>query len=531
MPGAVVGRREPRVQAVRQCQNSRMKSEAELVAVALGLGAADFGGPLVAAERRLIAGVVSVERPDLAGAIRLGADPLGDAFIALRSPLTRRSVGAFYTPPEIVGPMVAWALAQSPIRVVDAGCGSGRFAMAVARTDSSVEIVAVDMDPLATLLTRANLAVLNARHATVLNADYLTVRLPDHDGITAWVGNPPYVRHHDLDPCAKAWAVRTAKHMKHKVSGLAGLHALFFLATAAKAKPGDVGCFVTSAEWLDVSYGSVVRNLLLNGLGGASLDLFDPRSIPFADVMTTALITSFVVGSEREHLAVRLVSGEADIRLGDGTLVEIKRVASSSRWTELFRAPGTVGGETLGSVARVHRGVATGANAFFTMTKAEAQSRGLSKWARPAITGAEEIIQSSGIVRDGPGRRILIDLPAVRRDELPQAALEFVEAGEREGINRRYLAEHRSPWWRLGPKAPPIVASYMARRAPVFALNPDGLVPLNVAHGIWPRQGIDAAELVARLNAAATSFVGSGRTYHGGLEKFEPREMEALLLP
>jgi hypothetical protein len=41
----------------------------------------------------------------------------------------------------------------------------------------------------------------------------------------------------------------------------------------------------------------------------------------------------------------------------------------------------------------------------------------------------------------------------------------------------------------------------------------------------------DLKTLVNELNANATTFVGKGRTYHGGLEKFEPREMEALLVP
>jgi hypothetical protein len=65
----------------------------------------------------------------------------------------------------------------------------------------------------------------------------------------------------------------------------------------------------------------------------------------------------------------------------------------------------------------------------------------------------------------------------------------------------------------------------------MFARNPDRLALLNIAHGIWPREGVDPDELAARLTAARVTFSGSGRTYHGGLEKFEPREMEGLRLP
>lgn len=74
----------------------------------------------------------------------------------------------------------------------------------------------------------------------------------------------------------------------------------------------------------------------------------------------------------------------------------------------------------------------------------------------------------------------------------------------------------------------------MARRAPAFALNPDGLVLLNIGHGLYPVSEVsdkELAALVRHLNNVRTGFRGHGRTYHGGLEKFEPREMENLIVP
>jgi len=73
----------------------------------------------------------------------------------------------------------------------------------------------------------------------------------------------------------------------------------------------------------------------------------------------------------------------------------------------------------------------------------------------------------------------------------------------------------------------------MARQAPVFALNPDGLHILNVLHGIYPLKPLSddqLLDLVTELNALRETYRGRGRTYLGGLEKFEPREMERLSL-
>jgi hypothetical protein len=130
----------------------------------------------------------------------------------------------------------------------------------------------------------------------------------------------------------------------------------------------------------------------------------------------------------------------------------------------------------------------------------------------------------------------LVVPPDIDRRDHP-ALDAYLRLGEqvREGkpaVADGYLARHRTPWWYLGPvAAPAIVASYMARQAPAFAYNPDGLVLLNIAHGIYPHQPLDPTQvqsLVRQLNAARDTFRGHGRTYQGGLEKFEPREMEAL---
>jgi adenine-specific DNA-methyltransferase len=511
-------------------------TEDQLIRAALDLGAAEAGGPLSRAEGALVRRASALPAQDvtaLAAEIRAGGDPLGDVFVALRSPLARRVVGAFYTPVEIVTPMVAFALSHHPARLVDPGCGSGRFAAAAVRADPSLEIVAVDLDPLATLMTRAALAALGARHAQVRQADYLTVRLGDVAGKTAWVGNPPYVRHHDLSASSKAWANKAAKRLGHTISGLAGLHALFFLGTALRAAPGDVGCFVTAAEWLDVGYGSVVRSLLLNGLGGTALDLVDPRAMPFADAMTTALIASFVVGSKPDDIAIRIAASPEDLGdIGHGTPVSVCTMAATGRWSPLFRAGEIAIGIRLGDLARVHRGTVTGQNDFFAMTRAQAEERGLTRWARPAITSAAEIMISGGALLDSRERRVVIDLPADLDRTAHPAADVYLRAGEADGVPDRYVCSHRRPWWRLGlGEPPPIVATYMARQAPVFALNPDRLVLLNIGHGIWPKDGVDPRELVERLTMARQSFAGAGRTYHGGLEKFEPGEMEALILP
>lgn len=524
--------------------------------VALDLGADRFGGPLSAAEASILETAPTRPSPKsetteaCRRAIEAGEDPLGDELIRIRPSVERRTSGAFYTPPTIVEPMVAWALAHDPVRVVDAGCGSGRFAAAVARRSADMTIVAVDLDPVATLLTRANLSVLGARDATVIHGDYTALTLEPIDGRTAFIGNPPYVRHHELSAMMKAWAAKAGQRLGHPVSSLAGLHTYFFLATALLARPGDVGTFITSSEWLDVGYGSAIRQLLLDGLGGISLMAFDPRSSAFADVMTTAVIVSFEAGAHPDRMRlgqVRSAKELADLGLGH----EVGRgvLAAATRWSALLN-PQTAGREPLTvpdtpvqlrHIAGVHRGQVTGGNRFFVMSRAKACELGIEEWCRPVITAAEDILDAGGMIRDTPTRKVLL-CPPKDLDRGAYPALdrylclgERRQTGEVVALAKRYVPRHRSPWWHLGKvPAPPIVASYMARRAPAFALNPDRLALLNIGHGLWPIGELsddELADLVFHLNAISAGFRGGGRTYHGGLEKFEPREMENLSVP
>lgn len=523
--------------------------EAGLVRQAIALGAADFGGPLSEAESLLVEGAQHAEwvgldlLDDLRRQIGSGLDPLGDALCQIRPQAERRLLGAFYTPNSIVDPMVEWILARRPSRVIDAGCGSGRFACAVASRVPDLPIVAVDIDPLATLITRASLAVHKTAHADVLNIDYTRLSLPPAAGSTAFIGNPPYVRHHSLPSATKAWAALTAQRLGHPFSNLAGLHAHFFLATAVLAKKGDIGSFVTSAEWLDVGYGSVIRSLLVNGLGAQTIQILDRTEAPF-DAQATAVVTCFEVGSNSGSIRLQVLEDTMALRNSDRAVAVSKDLLRrNDRWSSLINIEEIDEineGQfvRLGQIFDVHRGVVTGANDYFILTRERASALGLASWCRPAITDAREILDSGGTVRNSSARKVLLVVPRdVDRSAFPDldAYLKLAEKPDNpNAIVRRYITSHRKPWWHLGPLvAPPVVASYMARQAPGFALNPEGLALLNIGHGLYPKRQLAESHLrslVSYLNGARERFRGKGRTYQGGLEKFEPREMESLLV-
>jgi adenine-specific DNA-methyltransferase len=514
--------------------------EAELVQLSLLLGAAEMGGALSPAESRLIKTVppakLHVKLGELRGEIRAGGDPLGELFYRVRGSDVRRATGAVYTPASIVQPMVAWTLQRNPQRIIDAGSGSGRFTAELLRRSRTIDIVAVDLDPLASLMTRAVAKVLGAKHFLMVNDDYVVHKVRPIDGRTAYIGNPPYVRHHQLDSRLKSWGKQAAASIGLNLSGLAGLHAYFFLATALSAQNDDFGTFVTSGEWLDVNYGSILRDLISGRLGGQSLHVVEPTAMPFHDTATTALVTTFCVGARPKRVRVQDVTSLG--QLGDlqaaGTAVPRERLLDTKRWSGLLapvrKCP--TGFVELGELCRVHRGQVTGHNATWILRTPE---RLPASVLFRTVTRAVELFRAGDALTDDNLLRHAVNLPAdldsLDPDER-RSVEHFLRRARAVGADQGYVAKHRQPWWSIKLTEPaPILATYMARRPPAFVLNTVRARHINVAHGLYPRVPMDGyvLERLARSVRAGVTL-GQGRVYAGGLTKFEPREMEHLLV-
>jgi adenine-specific DNA-methyltransferase len=525
-------------------------------AAALAGAAARLGAPRVAgwspAEQQLAAaadraGEGRIDR--LRAQIEAGGDPLGEAFCSFRAPERRRVAGQTFTPWPVVDSMICWAARiLTPARVVDPGTGSARFLVAAGRRWPGAELVGAETDPLVAMTGRANLAVAGmADRAAIMLTDYRSLRLPAAPGPTLFLGNPPYVRHHHVAAHWKEWLKTTAAGLGLPASGLAGLHAHFFLATAVHAVPGDAGVLVTAAEWLDVNYGKLVRALLLGPLGGESVHLLDPAVPVFPDAAATSAISCFLPGTRPRSIRVRQVPRAADLNeLRGGTAVSVRMLRQAARWRAVItpaaqparpaRRRGVPPGSLvqLGELCRVHRGQVTGANKVWITA---GNAAGLpARFLLPAVTRASELFQAGDTLPRTARLRCVIDLPADLA-ALPAAerakVMAFLATARAAGAADSYVARHRSPWWRVRMAEPaPILATYMARRPPAFVRNLAGARHVNIAHGLYPREPLSPQALdglAAYLRSSVTQ--GQGRVYAGGLAKFEPGEMERLPVP
>ena len=225
----------------------------------------------------------------------------------------------------------------------------------------------------------------------------------------------------------------------------------------------------------------------------------------------------------------RLSIGLGDLSAGS---VVPRAAFVAPRWTAIGR-PGRAhpaGWVELGELCRVHRGQVTGNNAIWI---AGPHSAALpERFLHPAITKARELIAAGETLADASSLRRVIDLP-VDLDPNDDAVRAFLDWAKRQGADASYIARHRAAWWSVGLKPPaPILCTYMARRAPAFVRNRCAARHINIAHGLYPRDAmrsetLDALAAFLRANVAQSS----GRTYAGGLTKFEPKELERIFVP
>lgn len=463
-------------------------------------------------------------------------DPEAEAFTLATTAQARRAQGVTFTPPWLVERMLQRAAACGEFdTVVDAGAGSGRFSLAAAARFPRAQVLAVEANEVLAAGLRAKLHRLGlAQRVEVLTGDYRTLSLPLR-GRTLFVGNPPYVRHHDIAEDWKRWYGQGMAALGIAASQLAGLHAHFMLRSRQLMRPGDVLCIVTAAEWLDNGYGSALRHLWTadgaHGLRRLWLAAADEPVFPDA-LVSAVVVECGGVPDDRVGLGRIVARGFAPTR-------ELARaeLRAAPRWSALCQ-PGMgapASGIELGELFRVTRGQVTGMNeAWILPADAPAALHALGV---PAVTRAREIIDGTVLEADARARlRQVIDLPVDLEGlahEQRAAADEWVAHARRLGADRSYVARQRKAWYAVGMREPPAAfVSYMGRRPPVFRPNPQRVSYLNIAHGLYPRLPLGTAALrriLDHLNRQTGIY--SGRVYGGGLAKFEPGDVARLRLP
>lgn len=489
-----------------------------------------------------------------------------DRLDLLRSPGDRNRLGQFATPPTLARAVVglaAWWMEERgmvpPVRFLDPAVGSGAFwGAAVARFGPAGigRAVGIEVDPAVAAVARSIWA---GERLEVVEADFARLDPPDREDrqFNLIIANPPYVRHHHLARTTKVELVRRVRaELDLPASGLMGLYGFFLLLADAWLARGGVAAWLIPSEFLDVNYGRALRAYLSTRVTLLQIHRFRPTDGQFdAALVTSAVVVFAQAPPPPGHRALFTLGGPLD-QPDQGEPVSVADLLAAPKWS---RFPGArdrlvpPGSATLGDLFVIKRGIATGANRFFVMTRAEAQARALPPGCLRPILPSPRYLKSSRIEADPAGfpqvdrPLFLLDCRSQTGDSLADAPglAAYLASGVEQGIHRAYLTSRRTPWYAQERRPPaPFLCSYMARPRPDrpaplrFFWNQSVATAANGYLLLYPRGPLQDrltarpelyAALFDHLRAIPPALLSAGgRVYGGGLHKVEPRELAAI---
>lgn len=496
----------------------------------------------------------------------------GELYSALIPQSQRRRIGQFWTNEQIAEWMVAWLLQPHPRYLADVGCGAGNFLLKAAqylgKMDGATALYGCDVSPLLLNVTQAAFLTQqgNALPAWPVLAvqNYLDAALPAETD--AVICNPPYTRHHHIAPALKDALQAFFKMRLHiDVSRQGTLAFYFLLKLIAEMPDGARGAVIVPMEVLDARYGKAARRVLCQHTTLSAIIHFSPQMNAFHKVDVGASILLFRKGYEKQnqvrHLTLHaLPTGDEllscleanhpekrDLPFGSlvvqpqDDLTEVPKwfsIATPEPSNEDWQNSGLV--VPLKALAKVVRGIATGANEFFALPTQQVRQHSLEPYVVRTLHRNREV---QDIILDEARWQALSDegkcvwllyLNNEDVSEHPQLRA-YLEQGEARGYHRRSLVQTRKKWYAMEQRdVPAIFFTILTRGNPRFILNRAGVRPLNMFSLIYPNRYVtdaDATEILWALlnsNFSLSRLHSVSRTYGGNTLKVEPRELDNL---
>lgn len=461
----------------------------------------------------------------------------------------RNKMGQFSTPYTLARQICEYVLTLTGKHIesfLEPSVGTGSFYSAlneIAEIDRSVgyEIDEGYFNPSQTLWAEYKIEL--------INQDFLTA-LPSEE-FSLIIANPPYTRHHHLPIHYKQMlSEKIENSFGFKLSGLAGLHIYFMILSTLWLKEGGYSCWLVPTECLYVNYGKELKKFLLENVDLIAVHSFDNHDVQFSD----ALVSSSVIIFRKTRKKVPMVrfSWGADIKHPkEEILIEKGCLDPVLKWNKeqlLQEEQSDKLDITIGTFFKIQRGIATGDNGFFIVDDTIKKTYDIPEsFLTPVIPPPRKLKSDTYTKKESSAdNKYLItcrqNLEAIK--ECCPGLYEYLKKGEEDGVNLRSNCRHRIPWYSLEKReVSPILVSYMGRESdnrhlPIrFILNKAEVVATNSYLCLYPKNEYkycfdqpSVCEQVWNILSSISAKVlkAYGRSYGGGLIKWEPKELASI---
>lgn len=463
----------------------------------------------------------------------------------------RKKYAQFFTPTEIADLMTDWLLGNNNLAtVLEPAFGLGVFSRILLFKRPDLSIIGYDVDDL--IYGEASNLFKGNSHIKLILGDYINNDNDWNEKYDGIICNPPYFKFHDYDN--KSAVSKVNQKLNIRLNLYTNLYALFLLKSVHQLKKGGRCAYIIPSEFLNSDYGVGVKEHLIRTKKVRHVIVFNFRENIFNDALTTSAIIlcandefsdtiSFshinnVVELEKLR---RIISSYPNHSDSDFTY-NVKDIQAEIKWKNYYsplKMPQFRNLVPFATYAKVMRGIATGANEYFSFNLSKLEKSGINLTnLQPCICHSADIYGLCFTSDDfgnllNRNKNVYILNPIDQQDEKLK---EYINKGEREKINERYLTSKRSPWYSMEKRAPsPIWVNVFNRKGLRFIRNETRTMNLTTFHCIYVNNnlfGVDADLLFAYLisDTAKMLFLMSGREYGNGLNKFEPNDLNKSLM-
>ncbi len=339
--------------------------------------------------------------------------------------------------------MASWVAEISPVSVLDPAAGAGAL---LAQVDGNVErLQAAEPDPVLRRVLRERFPRLELLSDA---RDYL-----NGERFPAVTMNPPFIAHSRLADKA-LWHELVAERGLDlpRTSNLAVIMMLLFARSLEPA--GRLAALVPTEVLQTAGAGPARQALLSSGLRSVA-DLED-RGLFGSTVASTACLLLFEEGYDGPvSFGAGTPESLQDWPAFEGRARRIDRqgLDPSARWRPpdpvRRSTPGSLGLIPLSDLVSVRPGTITGSNAFFLVSREEAERAGLTEYLRHCLVRPHQLptpfvhpVHAAEAATDRSRRHWLLVIPPEPSD----SAMRHLEEHGGE-VRLRATARARSPWW------------------------------------------------------------------------------------
>jgi len=459
----------------------------------------------------------------------------------------RKEIGQFFTPYRIAEFMSEWIISSETCKtILDPAVGLGVFFRAIASKKRSGKYRFVGYDIDEDILNRARDIFKNIPDikANFKKMDYLLNDWGNqYDGI---ICNPPYLKFHDYE--SRRILAVFEKKLKMRLTGFTNIYTLFFLKSMNQLSEGGRAAYIVPSEFLNADYGKKVKEYLIKSEKLRLIIIVDFQTNVFNGAITTSCILLFSndkYNTDVEFINVKSINDLKQLQdyIKSYPIYKKKRVVIKSsqlnpeqKWRKYY---GEINGDkyknlvSLNTYAKVVRGIATGANDYFSFSIGEIRQFNIDKeYLLPCLTKANyartHFFTTDHFNELKDKDKPVFLLNAVDLDD--NNVVEYLKIGERRGIDKKYLTSHRNPWYAIENRSPaPILVTVFSRNGLRFIRNEAKVYNLTSFHCVYVYplfiQNVDLLMAYFLTDISREIFNDEKREYGDGLDKFEPNDL------